>query len=175
MKKLLALLLLLFALPAIAAETPVPEKAVSEKNDEKTKPGATPKPGQYVCPYYTVDLPADWQAILPPTDNLGQVNAVFAKNGQNPSVTMTIAPNGGVPLKTIAEMFAEQFQAPRPPSLKNGQYVFSYIQNDVPNQVWVATDGSLFMITAIGGNQKEGLNFIKNCVKSENYPSLLPR
>lgn len=177
MKKLLAILFLLLAVPAIAAENPAPDKGAPEKSNEKNaqKQEAAPKPGEYVCPYYTVNLPTGWQAILPPTDNLGQVSAVFAKNSQNPSITMTIAKTGGVSLKTIAEMFAEQFQAPRKPALKNGQYIFSYTQNNVPNQVWVATDGPFFMITAIGGNQAEGLDFIKNYVKSENYSSLLPR
>lgn len=177
MKKLLAIMLLLVAFPALAAESPTSAQNAAEKKEDSaaSKPDTAPKPGEYVCPYYTVNLPTGWQAILPPTENLGQVSAVFAKNGQNPSVTMTIAQHGGVPLKTIAEMFAEQFQAPRQPSLKNGQYVFSYTQNGVPNQVWVATDGPLFMITAIGGNQKEGLNFLKTCVKSEHYPSLLPQ
>lgn len=174
-------LLIFFTTPSISAETKTVESSQpshadqQEKEEKPAEKKEETKPGEYVCQYYTVDLPADWQAILPPTESQGQVSAVFCKNGQNPSVTMTIAEHGGVPAKTIAEMFAEQFKAPKAPVVKNGQYVFSYTLNDIPNQVWITTEGPLFMITAIGGNQKEGMNFIKNAVHSEKYSSLLPK
>lgn len=180
MKTIIFILAFTLAIPCMAAEK-ADVKADEQKTEEKVqtqndvRPEADKKPGEYYCQYYTVNLPADWQAILPPTENFGQVSAVFSKNGQNPSVTMTIAEHGSVPLKTIAEMFAEQFKAPKPPVLKKGQYIFSYTQNDVPNQVWVSTDGPLFMITAIGGNQTEGLNFLKENVKSKKYSSLFPK
>lgn len=188
MKKFLVLLMLSLALPAFAAETQAPQgnesqKATTEspKKDQPAdskslanaeKPAA---PNEYSCQFYTVKLPDDWQAILPPTESQNLVSAVFCKTGQNPIVTLTIGEHGDMDAKTIAEMFSEQFQAAKAPVLKNGQYVFSYTRNDLVSQVWVATSGPYFMITAIGGNQKEGLKFIKDNIESEKYSSLFPR
>lgn len=184
MKLIILLLSLVMALPSLAAESSndnadkkdssaAAESKTSKTTDKSQK--ANKEPGDYSSIYYDVKLPPDWQAILPPTDTQGQVSAVFAKNSSNPSVTMTIAQSGGIDAKTIADMFAQQFQAVKTPVLKNGQYIFSYTNNNTPTQVWVGTSGSLFMITAIGGNQKEGLDFIKNSFSNIKYPDLFPK
>lgn len=198
MKILMSILLLAFALaisaPAFAANenaTPTVEEAdkpdgapktADTKTDKDNAPAGedekkseTPKPGEYSCKYYSVKLPDNWRAVVPPTDQEGTVNAIFAKSTGKAVVTMIIGPNGGADAKTIAEMFAEQFKAPKPPTEKNGQFVFSFPQDGDNSQAFVSVSGPEFMVTTIAGNQKEALNFIRDNIKSDDYANLLPQ
>lgn len=50
------------------------------------------------------------------------------------------------------------------------------MQQNVPAQVWVATQGDAFLVTSIAGSPyKEGLEFVKKNVKSANYADMLPQ
>lgn len=140
----------------------------SDKNDKNS-------PEEYSCKYYTATLPADWKAIVPPTEQQGNINAIFAQTPGKAVVTLINGPNVGADAKTIAEMFADQFKASKAPVEKNGQYSFSFMQNDSPSKAWVAVDGTEFMISIIAGNQKEAQRFLKNNITSEDYPKLLPQ
>ena len=75
----------------------------------------------------------------------------------------------------MAELFAGQFRASRPPVEKNGQYTFSFLQQQTPCQAWVAAEGDTFMVTTLLGDRKVGLAFVKKHVKSEDYAALLPK
>lgn len=156
----------------------VPNSAQEKKTPEKDSAQAPAKkevPGEYVCKYFTVRLPDDWKAYLPPTEQQGMLSALFGKDNQSSTVALTITPHGGIDLMEVAEMFAQQFKAQKPPVEKNGQYVFNITRNELPGKVWVSCQGPLVMVTAISGNQKEGLNFIKNNISTENYKDLFPR
>lgn len=184
MRFLLLFLALLLATPALAAEVagPAPvgeaklEAVPAEKQDKASEPAAPQtNPGEFVSPYFTVKLPEDWQAILPPTEQQGVLNAIFAKSSQDPIVTMIVMPHGGTDPKIIAEMFAEQFKAAKAPVEKNGQYTFAFTQGDTSSNVWVTSAEDVSMVTTISGNQKAGLEFIKKCFTSEKYARLFPR
>lgn len=124
--------------------------------------------------YYTVTLPEGWKAVMPPTENQGMTSAIFAKTTGGVSVTIVVGPSSGADAKTIAEMFASQFKAEKPPVEKNGQYIFTFTQQNVPCQAWVATQGDVFMVTSLAGDSKEALAFLKKNVKSADFPHLLP-
>lgn len=150
LKKLAAfVLIMLLALPALAEEL-------------NTK-------------YFTVNMPDDWKVIMPPTENQGITSAVLAKNTNSVSVTMVVGPSSGADAKTIADMFATQFKAEKPPVEKNGQYIFNFTQQQVPCQAWVAVQGDVFMVSLLAENKKEALDFIRKNVKSADYAKLLPQ
>lgn len=125
--------------------------------------------------YFTANLPEDWKAVMPPTENQGLTSAIFAKTTGGVSVTIVVGPSSGADAKTIAEMFASQFKAEKPPVEKNGQYVFTFTQQNVPCQAWVASQGNVFMVTSLAGDHKEALAFLKKNVKSADFPDLLPK
>lgn len=176
MKTLILLALLGIVSPAMAAEAPAPaEKTEQPAKAEAPAPETEQKPGEYECKYYKVQLPDEWKAIIPPTDQQGTINAIFATNTGSSVVTMIVGPSGGADIKTIATMFAEQFKAPRAPSDKNGQYVFSFpIQNGTAQAI-VSGSGPDFMVTTIAGSLKQAQEFLRNNVSSENYSSLMPK
>lgn len=149
------------------------EKATPAAADGKSAEAAAPS--EYSCKYYTVTLPDDWKAVLPPAEKHGMTNATFAKVTGAPVVTMIVGARGVADARTIATMFAEQFKAEKAPVEKNGQYTFSFTQLDKPCQAWIATEGDIFMLTSITGNRKEALNFIKRNIKSQDYTRLLPQ
>lgn len=187
MKSVIIILAIILAAPALAADSsqPAPQNDNSEKSLSTTEKTVDKKdtqssaeqlpPGEFASPYFTVKLPEGWQAILPPTEQQGMWNAIFARTSQNPIVAFIISDHGGTDIKTIAEMFAEQFKAPKPPVERHGKYTFSFTQGDNVSHVWIARQEQVYMVTNISGNQKEGLAFIKNNVSSEKYGDLFPQ
>lgn len=193
MKKILfnMLFFALFTLTPVADALAVGTTALDEsksKPEKKTeesakKPAAAAKAHSnvYKCSYYTVHLPANWRAVLPPEEREGLVNAIFARNTNSTVISIIIGPRAGADAKMIASLFAEQFKALKDPVERNGQYVFSFVQNDALEQKTitstscVSVEGDEFMITTWSGNQKEAQNFLKNNIESENYSKLLPK
>lgn len=176
---LLALALPVSAMAADAApqQAAQPKQEAETKSDAKTDAGAKPaeKDGVYTCKYYTVNLPEGWKAIIPPTDQHGATNAIFATADGSSVVTMIIGSNGGEDCQTIATMFAEQFKAPNPPVQRNGQYTFSFKSQNTTAQAYVATQEKEFMVTTIMGNQRLGKNFLSKNVTSDSWNDLLPK
>lgn len=127
------------------------------------------------CRYFDVELPDGWQALTPPSENQGITTAVFVKGTGTPSVTLLVGETGGADIKTIADIFAEQYKADDPPSLKNGRYVFYFSQQKKNCQAWIAVQENIFMVTTLMGNPREGLRFMKRYVSSKSYPDLIPR
>lgn len=125
--------------------------------------------------YISVDLPDNWKAVMPPTENQGVTTVIFSNAAGNSTVNFVTGPNGGADLKTVAETFATQFKSPKPPVEKNGQYIFAFTQQQTPGQSWVAATGDFFMVTTITGDRKLGLAFIKRYVKSTEFANLLPK
>ncbi len=125
--------------------------------------------------YFTVSVPEGWKAVMPPTEKQGTTSAIFANAAGDASVTLVISPTGGADTKTIADMFAKQFKATKPPVEKGGQYTFTFAQQDITSQAWVASQGDVFMLTVMAGNRKSAAAFVKKYVKSADYPALLPK
>lgn len=183
--------LIIFALLAALPQTFAADGATTKAEEVKTGADKKEETGKqkeeknetniFTCSYYTVHLPPDWRAVLPPEEREGLVNAIFARNTNSTVITMIIGPRAGADAKMIATMFAEQFKAAKPPVEKNGQYVFSFTQKDALEQKmlnstsYVNVYGDEFMITTCSGNQKEAQNFLKNNVESEKYAHLLPQ
>ena len=171
-------LALCLAAPALAAEKT--DDAVAAKTTDKAPEAAeaapAPKgPEQLTCKYYTVTMPDDWKAERAPTEKQGMISAIFTRTAGSTVVSMIVAPRGVADGKTIAGMFAEQFKAEKPPVEKNGQYTFSFTEQGMPCQAWVGTEGDVFMVTTVKGNRKEAQAFIRQYVKSADYPKLLPQ
>lgn len=168
------LLALLLVSPAFGAEAP----ALEQKNsDSETAANATAPVStrDFTCKYYSVKLADGWKAIVAPEETLGSINAIFATDTGSTVVTMVAGPSGGEDAQTIAAMFAEQFKAQKQPTLKNGQYTFQFpIQNTVAS-AWVSVYDGIFMMSYIAGNTRQGLKFIRDCIRSDNYPGLLPQ
>lgn len=172
-------LVLCLAFPALAAEKAGEAAApavTADKAADGTDAAPAPKgPEQMNCKYYTVSMPDDWKAVMAPTENQGMTSAIFARTAGSAVVTMVVGPRGVADGKTIAGMFAEQFKAEKPPVEKNGQFTFSFTQQGMPCQAWVATEGDVFMVTTVTGNRKEAQAFLKQHVKSTDYAKLLPQ
>lgn len=171
---------LCLAAPALAAEKAAdggaaPAARAADKAPESAEAAAPKGPEQLNCKYYTVSMPDDWKAVMTPTENQGMTSAIFARTAGSAVVTMVVGPRGVADGKTIAGMFAEQFKAEKPPVEKNGQYTFSFTQQGMPCQAWVGTEGDVFMVTTVTGNRKEAQSFIRQYVKSADYPKLLPQ
>lgn len=130
---------------------------------------------EYVCPYYKVTLPEGWKAVMPPHDQQGNISAIFATSTNGTVVTMIIGPNDGADAQTIASMFAEQFKATGKPVEKNGQYTFRFQMQNGAAQAWVGTQGAVFMVTAVSGNTRQGQDFLRRAVSSEQWGDLLPK
>lgn len=173
MRVILLFLFLALTVPAFAATQETEQPPAEAPTREK--PAQEQKEDEFVCRYFTVKLPVGWKAFLEPRDKNGMLSALFGKENQSVTVAITITTHGGVDLKTIADMFAQQFKAVKDPVEKNGQYVFNITRNDLPGQVWVSGQDNLVMITAIAGNQKEGLNFLRHNVTSEEYKGMFPK
>ena len=125
--------------------------------------------------YFTVTMPEGWKVIMQPTENQGTTSVILANAAGNASITFVVGPNSGADTKTIAEMFANQFKAAKPPVEKNGQYTFSFVQQDMTSQAWVAAQGEVFMITVMAGDHKAAASFVKKHVKSSEFQALLPK
>lgn len=125
--------------------------------------------------YFTVSVPEGWKVIMAPTEKQGTTSAIFANSAGDASVTFVIGPNSGADTKTIADMFSKQFKATKPPVEKGGQYTFTFAQQDITSQAWVASQGDVFMITVMAGDRKSAAAFVKKHVKSADYPALLPK
>ena len=153
------------------AETKTGGKSGKDENAAEEKKN----PNVFECQYYTVTLSPGWTVVTPPTENQGTVTSVFKSNGGGVAVMLVLGKLGGADAKTIAQMFAEQFRAGKPPVAKNGQYTFTFIRDDKPCEAFITSYDDIFMVTTISGNRKEATNFIKNQVKSEEYSKLLPQ
>lgn len=175
MRAILILLFLAVSAPCFAAPEETGQPPAEAPTQEKPAPEQKKDPNEFSCRYFTARLPSGWKAFLEPTDKNGMISALFGKENQSVTVAITITPHGGVDLKTIAEMFAQQFKAAKAPVERNGQYVFNITRNDLPGQVWVSGQDNLVMITSIAGNQKEGLAFLKNNVSSAEYRGMFPK
>lgn len=153
----LCLLLLCLALPigGIAAEAPAP----------------------LTCLYFSVNLPDDWKAVTPPeTDSsTGITKAHFANKGGSTTVVFIVGATAGLDAKSIAQTYADQYKATRGPVESNGQYSFSYSQQKLNCQAYITTQDDVFMFTAIMGNQREGMTFVRRQVTSTDFAKLLPR
>lgn len=137
---------------------------------------ATPALAQEVSTkYITVTLPEKWKTVMAPTENQGTTTVIFSNASGKTSVAFVTAPSGGADAKTVADMFAAQFKASKPPVERNGQYTFAFTRQKKPCQAWVAATDDVFMVTTISGDRKVGLAFIKKHVKSAEFPALLPK
>jgi len=125
--------------------------------------------------YLSVDLPEKWKTVMAPTENQGTTTVIFSNAAGNTSVAFVTGPSGGADAKTVADMFAAQFKASKPPVEKNGQYTFAFTRQKKPCQAWVAATGDVFMVTTISGDRKAGLAFVKKHVKSDEFSALLPK
>ncbi len=125
--------------------------------------------------YLTISLPDNWKVVMAPSENQTTSTVIVSTASGNTSVGFVCGPSGGADAKTVAELFAGQFRASRPPVEKNGQYTFSFLQQQTPCQAWVAAEGDTFMVTTLLGDRKVGLAFVKKHVKSEDYAALLPK
>lgn len=186
LKMLVIVLSLVFASPVLAADAPSSSTQEAAKTDDKdgkgeAKKDAAPqnqeakKPNEFFTPFYKVTLPEGWEAVKAPVEEQGMLNAIFANTAADVVVTMIIGPRGGADAKTIAELFAEQFKAPKPPVEKKGQYTFTFPRQEYNASAWVTTDGKEFMITTVTGDSKVALAFIHKNIVSEDYPNLLPK
>lgn len=130
---------------------------------------------QVVTRYLSVDLPEGWKVVMPPTESQAYSTAIFSNLAGNATVGFVAGPNGGTDAKTIAEMFARQFNASRTPTERNGQSTFLFTQQGSVHQAWVAVAGDAFLLTTLSGDRKEGLAFVRKFVQSRDFPDLLPR
>lgn len=197
MKTLIFLLALVLVSPAFAAGAAsadqAPAKAEKDKpvlkeetnktgekdgktGDAKAEKEESAEPGEYSCKFYKVKLPDGWKAILPPSEQQGVVNAIFARNSGSPAISILIGKNGGADAKTIAGMFAEQFKSPKPPAENKGQYTFQYPQHDgITANVTVSCADDYFMVITVTGSMKEARQFIRDNIKSDEYKELFPQ
>ena len=112
---------------------------------------------------------------MAPTESQGTTTAIFTNAAGTTTVRFVVGPTGGADAKTIAALFADQFNAPKPPTERNGQYGFAFTEQKAPGQAWVATSGDVFMVTTFTGDRKTGLAFVRRYIKSQDYADLLPR
>lgn len=159
------------AKPADAAQPP----AAQTSQPPQPALGKGAHDNEYISPYYTVTLPEGWKAVMPPHEQQGNISAIFATGSNATVVTMIIGPNDGADAQTIAAMFAEQFKASGKPVEKNGQYSFKFQMQNGPAQAWVGTQGAVFMVTAVSGNLRQGQDFLRRAVASDQWRDLLPR
>ena len=141
-------------------------------------PGPAPAAEESLtCPFFSVALPGDWKSITPPEETaaIGMTKAHFANVSGTSSVALVVGPASGLDAKTIAQAYAQQYKASKEPVENNGQYSFAFVQQKMPCQAWIAIQDDMFMFTAVMGNQREGLNFVRRYMKSADYPKLLPR
>lgn len=181
MKILIFVFLLVFSLPAYAADAPMEnsevEKTAPAKVEDQPSANATQQPasGEYTCKYYTVKLPTGWKAIVAPEEQLGNVNAIFATDTGSSIVTMVAGPSSGESAETIASMFAEQFKAKKAPVLDNGRYTFQFPIHNTMATAYVASYDGNFMMSYIAGDMRQAQKFIRTAIKSDSWPGLLPK
>ncbi|MDE5833816.1 MAG: hypothetical protein K2H64_12730 [Desulfovibrio sp.] len=173
--------------PAKDAEKPGPsskDESKKAENDPKSgnaqstkesSPGEPSDSSLYSCQFYTAKLPSDWKAVIPPTEQQGNINAIFSNGNGSTSITLIVGPSLGADAESIASMFAEQFKATGKIKNNNGQYSFAFVQNGLPATAIVAVSQREFLLAASRGDGKEIANFYKNALSSEKYPDLLPR
>lgn len=152
------------ATPAAAA--PVQDAKTEDKSDSKNV---------YSCKYYTVTLPEGWQAVIPPEEQQGNINAIFANSSNNTVIALIVGPSLGADGETVASMFAEQFNATGKVTERDGQYTFNFTQNEIPTQAIVTVDNQEFLLLTAQGARKDITSFISNNLKSDEYPSLMPK
>lgn len=179
MKILLLLFVLALSSPAAAAQVSDPAKAQAPetKTENESAPAQEqPKeltPNEYACKFYKVTLPDDWTAITPPTEQQGNINAIFATTSASAIVTIVVGPNGGADARTIATMFAEQFKAPRQPVERNGRFTFTFPNQGSNAQAIIGVQGKEFMVIILYGKTQEGRDFLRQHMTSEEFGQLL--
>lgn len=178
MRILFLLLALALASPGHAADTGTAPTTETTPPAIKETPSANATqaaaPGEYSCKYYTVKLPEGWQAIVPPEEQQGNINAIFATDKGGTIVTMIGGPSSGQDAESVASIFAEQFKAKKAPVASNGFYTFQYPVQNITANAWVASYDGNFMLTTIAGDLKRGQKFIRDNVKSDTWPGLIP-
>lgn len=171
--KIFCLLFMLFVgIPCYAAQAPAEEAPGPESPVEPEKKSESPeqaKSNEYACKYYTVTLPDTWTVIMPPTEQQGNVNALFSTPTGSAVVSIVVGPAGNAEARTIAGLFAEQFKAPKAPVERNGRFVFTFPYQGGNGQALIGVQGKEFMVAAIYGKNQEGLDFLRQCVKSEQF------
>lgn len=177
MRILFLILALILASPSHAADAPPASEAPQAAAKEAPAANATQAaaPGEYRCKYYTVRLPEGWQAIVAPEEQQGNVNAIFATTMGDTIVTMVGGPSGGQDAESVASIFAEQFKAKKPPVSSNGFYTFQYPVQNITANAWVASYDGNFMLTTIAGDLRRGQKFIRDNIKSDTWPGLIPK
>ena len=125
--------------------------------------------------YLTITLPENWKVIMPLVENQTTSTVIVSTVSGNTYVGFFVGPSSGADAKTIADIFAAQFKSSRTPVEKNGQYTFSFTQQQTLCQAWVAAENDVFLVTTLQGDRKAGLVLIKKHVRSEDYASLLPK
>lgn len=179
MRILFLILALILASPSHAADAPVAPAPEATQPTTKEAPAANATqaaaPGEYSCKYYTVKLPEGWQAIVAPEEQDGNVNAIFATSMGGTIVTMVGGPSGGQDAESVASIFAEQFKAKKPPVSSNGFYTFQYPVQNITANAWVASYDGNFMLTTIAGDIRRGQKFIRDYIKSDTWPGLIPK
>ena len=138
---------------------------------------AAEAPDPLTCLYFSVDLPDDWKAVTPPeTDSAtGITKAHFASKSGSTTIVFIVGASAGLDAKSIAQVYAQQYKATKEPVESNGQYSFSYMQQKLNCQAYITTQDDVFMFTAIMGNQREGMTFVRRQVTSADFAKLLPR
>lgn len=167
---------LLLASPLAAADSAQTVKPAEAEAAKPAGDAAPQAPGEYVCKYYTAKLPAGWKAIVPPEEQQGNINAIFATDMGNLVVTLVGGPSGGQDAQSLAKIFSEQFKAKKEPvESNNGLYTFQFPVLNTTATAYVASYDGNFMLTTIAGGARQGLKFIRDNIKSDTWPGLLPQ
>lgn len=126
--------------------------------------------------YFTVTVPDDWKAVMPPSENQGVSTAIFAKASGTLSVSFVAGPKRGADAKSIAGMFASQFKSGKAAGGKK-RPVYLYLHATERSGPGLGSHAGrrLFGDQHCGSPYKEGLEFVKKNVKSANYADMLPQ
>lgn len=127
--------------------------------------------------YFNVTLPDDWKAVTAPESDstTGITKAHFANKSGSTTVVFIVGATAGLDAKSIAQTYAQQYKAAKEPVESNGQYTFAFQQQKLNCLGYITTQDDVFMFTAIMGNQREGMNFVRRHVRSTEFAKLLPR
>ncbi|MBQ7560146.1 MAG: hypothetical protein IJT20_07885 [Synergistaceae bacterium] len=118
---------------------------------------------------FTVDVPSGWTA------SMNGPTAVFTKNDNTASLSITVADTEGYSLADLANGFAEEFkksfpQVGTPEKDSDGDYSFSMVNgNGVESNVLLTGDEGKYCLFAITGaeNAPEDLNAMMSSVKTK--------
>ncbi len=100
-----------------------------------------------------------WTVVYPANGKSGNGYFCFQVQQRRRCGNACSGKAGRADAKTIAQMFAEQFRAGKPPVAKNGQYPFTFIRDDKPCEAFITSYDDIFMVTTISGNRKGSHEF----------------